>query len=540
MKKRSMSFKKLLACILTLSLAALTLTGVTATADNSDASWDGTVATEFAGGNGSQGSPYLISNAAQLARCVTLGKNETENKYFQLTNDIVVNRDLKNSPTNWFHTTYNSPADDRTFNGTFDGNGFTVSGLYYNASVGANGTVGLFPSITEKTRIKNLGIINSELHSSYYAGAVVGCLNSNWVQWTVNGYSDNYPSIVNCFVGEDVTVQANCAGGFIGVAVGVNAWNTYASIHNCAFYGKLDGTKYSGTEAGDYWSLWLYVTNTFSTESLNVAKVGAAKITNVYTTTAPVTTAKGTTVQVADEDALGEAAKTNMPALDFDNVWMTNKNAYPSLLVFYHPVEYNVSFDLSAVEGSEVIADMTSSIGKVTLPSAPEGYHWIKDGEVISGEIEVSEDTVIKAEAHKGGTATCKDKAKCDVCGESYGELSSSHGETELENVKAATCSETGYTGDKVCKICGEILEEGSEISKTAHTFFDGECTVCGATEENSADPVINNTDKEDSDSEIPETGESAVFTLVAFIAILYVAASVLLFILNKRMKKAK
>lgn len=55
------------------------------------------------------------------------------------------------------------------------------------------------------------------------------------------------------------------------------------------------------------------------------------------------------------------------------------------------------------------------------------------------------------------------------------------HGETELKNVKEATCAEEGYTGDKVCKVCGEVVEQGKPVEKLAHSYKDGKCTVCGA-----------------------------------------------------------
>lgn len=55
------------------------------------------------------------------------------------------------------------------------------------------------------------------------------------------------------------------------------------------------------------------------------------------------------------------------------------------------------------------------------------------------------------------------------------------HGETELKNAKDATCTEKGYTGDKVCKDCGKTVEAGTEIEMTAHTFENGKCSVCGA-----------------------------------------------------------
>lgn len=57
----------------------------------------------------------------------------------------------------------------------------------------------------------------------------------------------------------------------------------------------------------------------------------------------------------------------------------------------------------------------------------------------------------------------------------------SGHGETELKNAKEATCTAEGYTGDKACRNCDEVVEAGKTIEKTAHTYKDGKCTVCSA-----------------------------------------------------------
>lgn len=68
------------------------------------------------------------------------------------------------------------------------------------------------------------------------------------------------------------------------------------------------------------------------------------------------------------------------------------------------------------------------------------------------------------------------------------------HTKTEIRNQKKATCKAAGYTGDKYCSDCGELIEEGKEIEKRPHKFkrhqqkarvgqlgaiYD-ECTVCG------------------------------------------------------------
>ena len=54
--------------------------------------------------------------------------------------------------------------------------------------------------------------------------------------------------------------------------------------------------------------------------------------------------------------------------------------------------------------------------------------------------------------------------------------------DTELRNVKDPTCTEDGYTGDKVCKLCGRTMEKGEAIEALGHDFEGGHgtCNVCG------------------------------------------------------------
>ena len=132
------------------------------------------------------------------------------------------------------------------------------------------------------------------------------------------------------------------------------------------------------------------------------------------------------------------------------------------------------------------------------------------------GEILVAQ-TVVKASGHQwdGGTqtreATCKEEGEttftCAVCKETKTEPipvdPANHADygTELINARPATDTETGYTGDTVCKGCGTVLQQGEEIpviekQHTEHTWDEGEivsaatctekgitaftCTVCG------------------------------------------------------------
>lgn len=56
------------------------------------------------------------------------------------------------------------------------------------------------------------------------------------------------------------------------------------------------------------------------------------------------------------------------------------------------------------------------------------------------------------------------------------------HANTKIEKNKEATCMEVGYTGDTICKDCGEILTKGEEIPAIGkHRYVaSGKCKYCG------------------------------------------------------------
>ena len=90
--------------------------------------------------------------------------------------------------------------------------------------------------------------------------------------------------------------------------------------------------------------------------------------------------------------------------------------------------------------------------------------------------------------------ATCKADgvrtytAKVTFEGEDYTDtktetLPATSHDTELVGAKDATCTEDGYTGNEVCKVCQTVVKQGEVIPALGHDYKDGKCSRCGAEE---------------------------------------------------------
>ena len=110
---------KTLSCLLTVAILLSTfLLGIPAVAAE-PASWDGRVATSFAGGAGTADDPWQISNGSELAylaSVVNSNESDTHDKYYILTADI----DLGGQE--WIGIGNQHDAA-KAFKGNFDGNG---------------------------------------------------------------------------------------------------------------------------------------------------------------------------------------------------------------------------------------------------------------------------------------------------------------------------------------------------------------------------------------------------------------------------------
>ncbi len=279
MKKRILSV--LLALCLVLSLAPMTALAEDAPGA---AVWDGTVATAFAGGTGTEEDPYQIADGAQLAYLASSvnGGETYEGKSFVLTADIDLNGLPWTPIANTFAAALLGGSDCRVFAGDLDGRGHTVS----NVAIGSESAplesdvFGFFGGTEGK--ISNLNLDNVSIYglvkttdgyviglAGGLAGSVVGpvenCHVSNltmnmalpdtnyaaayWIGGFV-GALDGKQVITECSVSGSIEEQAGkgSIGGFIG-ELGEEAKITYSRA-DVALNVKADA--YGGADVGGF------------------------------------------------------------------------------------------------------------------------------------------------------------------------------------------------------------------------------------------------------------------------------------------------
>ncbi len=121
-------------------------------------------------------------------------------------------------------------GDNNTrFTGVFNGNGFTISGLYIN---GNSRQVGLFGYIDSMGTIKNVNLVNSCIIGESDVGGIAGRI------------APNGGDVINCSFNGIVKASNQNAGGIVGY--------TCHSIINCSSRGFIGGTGCVGGIVGYY------------------------------------------------------------------------------------------------------------------------------------------------------------------------------------------------------------------------------------------------------------------------------------------------
>ena len=203
---------------------------------------------------------------------------------------------------------------DNKYYGTFDGNGKTISGLYFNnASIY---DVGLFGYISAGT-IKNVGVVNSYIKGNENVGGVCGleaggiiqnCYNAGTVEGKqqvggICGLTQALMSstLISCCHNTGTVSGTDNIGGVCGE----NTSDAYpAIIENCYNTGSVSGTTYVGGVCGQ-----------------NASFTGNATITNCHNTSS--VSGSGYVGGICGYNQMGDGATSIIYHCYYDNVKYT-------------------------------------------------------------------------------------------------------------------------------------------------------------------------------------------------------------------------
>ena len=409
----------------------------------------------------------------------------------------------------------------KKFSGSFDGAGYAIKNLtidYQTAKSGERLYLGLF-GYAEGTKdnraaIKNLtvqGSVNAGSEFSVYSGNVAGVV-------ACGSYVDVSGVISRVNVTVDAKVGSACGvGGLAGVLINSTATN-------CGSEGNVSGVKnlgglcyefYAGTMTGCYNTGAVSGSGTCVGGIMGYAKQAAIK--DVYNTGAVSTTKNlvGGLVGEMENSSLTNGYSTGKITVSesggssvgaavgwadtLSNVYYlegtsekgvgrdgtaTAKTA-DELKAKTMPAALGNGFkrDLGSVNGGyPVLSWQTSDCKHVWKDGKCETCgiackHVWKDGKCETCGVACKHvwkdgkcETCGVACKHSGGTATCKDKAVCEVCRQPYGELNkNNHTDLKKVDAKKATYTKEGNITYWYCDGCGKYYSDAEatrEITK--------------------------------------------------------------------------
>ena len=286
---------------------------------------------------------FVITTAEQLAGLayiVNEGHGNFSGKKIILGNNISLNN--TENWENWATATYAeiklwTPIGTTTnpFRGTFEGNGFVISGVYIDNTSDNQGLFG----VTNGGKIEKVGVVASYINGGSNIGGLVG-----------NGNT----AIEYCYSTANVSGASNI-GGLIGNRGSGSITHSYAT-------GNITGTSNVGGLTGNGSGT---ITNCYyNSETLGGGSNGFGRFTMQMKT---------------QSNYIGWDFIT--PVWKIDNSGITN-DGYPYLYI--HIPTYTVTFDSDG--GSYVERQIIQENGLITEPANPirEGFTflgWIKDAE---------------------------------------------------------------------------------------------------------------------------------------------------------------
>lgn len=294
-----------------------------------------------------------IGTKEELLAFMKAGKDKT-NTYAGQTVKLTANIDLNDTKDladgkPWYqgeNLTKWEPID-ATFQGTFDGAGYVIKGLYIEANHDTDGTwTAMFRSAQGAT-FQNLAIVDAYVHvtvSDEVFANEKGQSNSRVAVIVANGSPLNFQSCyVDAFMDCDRIRNMGYLAGWVQSGL---------TMENCYTSGKMIGftcgALFSGTCGGTIKHCFSTVEITSSATSRQAERTltawcgGTVNMSETYAQSGQFetdalhhsgVTATGCGFLTVDQ-MKGETAKEAMKGFDFTDIWQINDGAAPSLKIF--------------------------------------------------------------------------------------------------------------------------------------------------------------------------------------------------------------
>lgn len=239
--------------------------------------WDGSIATSFQDGDGSESNPYIITEGSEFALLFNKLKSEDSSAYFNKFYEIKNNIDFDNRDFSFIETS-------KTFSGTINGNGYTLSNLNFNNCSSNEETAtcefSLFSNLNG-ANIKNLNITNLKIVANKVnQKRAISALATNVANSTLNNIS---LSNIKYNISEDENYETQSAGLLINDKQNNNISNIHIDLNDSNSNSAILINNYNNSNV----STIIYHINNLNlfnnAESSNITSYGYNKTDNIIT-----------------------------------------------------------------------------------------------------------------------------------------------------------------------------------------------------------------------------------------------------------------
>ena len=306
---------------------------------------------------------YEISTVGQLYwfAAQVNGGNGTMNAV--LMQDIVVNAGVMTASSTNARPWTSIGCDNvqgLTYNGIFDGQNHTISGLYFTDASAS--WVGLFGFVSKSAVVQNVTVADSYFSGRKPIGAIVG---------------QNCGFVINCH--NRNTAVSGCAGGFssnIGGVVGLNL----GTVERCTNTGNVSGTQHIGGIVGEN-----YRRSTVSDCSNHGTVTGSYYVGGVVGSNgddAPVTGCHNTGTVSGREDVGGVVGLNKGSAANCGNIGNVSGTGMVGGIVGTNDGSVSSCYSTGTVSGN---TDVSDTVGVFGSGGTATNNYYLSDSETEDG-----------------------------------------------------------------------------------------------------------------------------------------------------------